>query len=332
MAVAQRLPLPLHRLLAQRPRLLQLAHVLQQIAHAADRVQRVPVAVAERLPPRLHRLLEQRLRLLILARQVRQQPAQVVDRAQRSWVAGRHPPLCRRQQRQCRPRVPGQVLVQQADDQLVALRKSHVAVELVEDGFRFFGAAALGVAHVHLAHASFDRAEVLDERRFERGLLRRGHHHIELRAARLRVVDLLDAIGPLEGLRIVPRLHQQHRVPDGADAVAEERQLLLDIGLPDHVVAHPEESVLRPQPLLLEELVEGVEQRFDRRVEEPAHEYVGLAHVRRPLLVKPLAHGQPVHRFQEGEEVLVDVAVLRVVRGVLGVVTVDLLHCVARQL
>eukprot|EP00964_Phaeocystis_antarctica_P067185 scaffold40657_cov54-Phaeocystis_antarctica.AAC.5 len=137
-------------------------------------------------------------------------------------------------------------------------------------------------------------------------------------AARLRVVDLLDAVGALQGLRIVPRLHQQHRVPDGADAVAEEDQIILDVVLPDNVVAHPEERVLRPQPLLLEELVEGVEQRFDRRVEEPAHEHGGLAHVRRPLRVQPLTHGQPVHRFPEGEEVLVDVAVLSVVLGVLG--------------
>eukprot|EP00964_Phaeocystis_antarctica_P048733 scaffold28220_cov74-Phaeocystis_antarctica.AAC.3 len=32
---------------------------------------------------------------------------------------------------------------------------------------------------------------------------------------------LLDAVGALERLRGVPRLQQQHRVPDGTDAVAE---------------------------------------------------------------------------------------------------------------
>eukprot|EP00964_Phaeocystis_antarctica_P008561 scaffold4619_cov59-Phaeocystis_antarctica.AAC.2 len=137
----------------------------------------------------------------------------------------------------------------------------------------------------------------------------------------------------------VPRLHQQHRVPDGADALAEQRQVGAHVGLPDHVVAHPEERVLLPQPLLLEEVGERVEQRGDRRVEGPAHEHGGLAHVRRPLLLQPLAHGQPVLLFPEGEEVLVDVAVLCVVLGVLGLaclvernVSVDLLHCVARQL
>eukprot|EP00964_Phaeocystis_antarctica_P078757 scaffold48999_cov58-Phaeocystis_antarctica.AAC.3 len=134
--------------------------------------------------------------------------------------------------------------------------------------------------HVHPRHARLDRVKVLAERRFECLLLLRAHHHVERCAARLRVVDLLDAVGPLERQRVVPRLHQQHRVPDGADALAEPLQLLLDVGLPDHVVAHPEERVLLPQPLLLEKVAERIEQRGDRRVQEPAHEHGGLAHVR----------------------------------------------------
>jgi hypothetical protein len=60
---------------------------------------------------------------------------------------------------------------------------------------RVYSNSILGVlAHVHLGKARLDRAEVIDERRFEGGLLaavRRGHHHIGLRAALLRVVDLL---------------------------------------------------------------------------------------------------------------------------------------------
>eukprot|EP00964_Phaeocystis_antarctica_P128883 scaffold92704_cov59-Phaeocystis_antarctica.AAC.2 len=186
--------------------------------------------------------------------------------------------------------------------------------------------------HVHPRHPCPYRIEVLDERHFERSLLLRTHHHVERCAARLRVVDLLDAVGALERQRVVPRLHQQHRAPDGADALAEPLQLLLDIGLPDHVVAHPEERVLLPQPILLEKVAERVEQRVDRRVEEPTHEHGGLAH--------PLAHGQLVHLFPEGEEVLVDVAVLCDVLGELGLACdlvardhgVDLFHRVARQL
>eukprot|EP00964_Phaeocystis_antarctica_P020320 scaffold11228_cov65-Phaeocystis_antarctica.AAC.2 len=93
-----------------------------------------------------------------------------------------------------------------------------------------------------------DRVRVIDERLIERGLLRRGHHHVELRAALLRVVDLLDAVGALERCGRVPRLQQQHRVPDGADAVAQPldvvvRRCELPRGLPDHKVAHPEFGV-----------------------------------------------------------------------------------------
>eukprot|EP00964_Phaeocystis_antarctica_P057659 scaffold34140_cov62-Phaeocystis_antarctica.AAC.3 len=180
----------------------------------------------------------------------------------------------------------------------------------------------------------------MDEHPFIGSLLRRGHHHIELRAALLRVVDLRDAVGALERCGRVPRLHQQHRVPDGADALAEVRQVGLDVGLPDHVVAHPEERVLLPQPLLLDEVGKRVEQRGDRRVEEPTHEHGGLAHVRRLLLPQPLAHGQLVLLGPEGDEELVDVAVLRYVLGELGLarllvernIGVDLLHRVARQL
>eukprot|EP00964_Phaeocystis_antarctica_P066563 scaffold40240_cov54-Phaeocystis_antarctica.AAC.2 len=219
---------------------------------------------------------------------------------------------------------------------------------MTSDGLGFLGLEARGGAHVHLGQASLDRVEVRDERRFERGLLRRGHHHVELCAALLRVVDLRDAVGALERCGRVPWLHQQHRVPDGADAVAEPRQVLLglDLSLPDHVVAHPEERVLLPQPLLLEEVAERVEQRGDRRVEEPAHEHGGFAHVRRPLLLQPLAHGQPVPRLAllalglEADEELVDVAVLLYALGVLGLACllvernlgVELLHRVVRQL
>eukprot|EP00964_Phaeocystis_antarctica_P116619 scaffold80545_cov53-Phaeocystis_antarctica.AAC.1 len=152
--------------------------------------------------------------------------------------------------------------------------------------------------------------------------------------------NLLDAVGALERLRVVPRLQQQHRVPDGADAVAEQRQIGAHVGLPHHVVAHPEERVLLRQPLLLEEVSERVEQRGDRRVEEPAHKDVGLAHVRRTLRLQPLAHGQRVLLFRAVDVELVDVAVFHVVLGELGLacdlvawdVGVDLLHRVARQL
>eukprot|EP00964_Phaeocystis_antarctica_P020324 scaffold11228_cov65-Phaeocystis_antarctica.AAC.6 len=337
-AVDQRLRLPLQRLLVQRPRLLQLAHVLQQLAHVADRDQRVRVAVAQRLPAPLQVLLEQRLRLLQLAH-VLQQRAQAGEQQRR-------PPLGCRQPCQRRPRLSDQRLAQQADDKRVALDEAHALLQLVQNGLGILFIAALGGAYVHLGQARLDRAKVVDERHFERGLLRRAHHHIELRAALLRVVDLRDAVGALERCGRVPRLHQQHRVPDGADAVAEPRQVGLDVGLPDHVVAHPEERVLLPQPLLLEEVGERVEQRGDRRVEEPAHEHGGLAHVRRIPLLQPLAHGQPVPRLAllalglEGDVELVDVAVLRVVLGELGLtfhiveryLGVDLLHRVARQL
>eukprot|EP00964_Phaeocystis_antarctica_P037408 scaffold21360_cov65-Phaeocystis_antarctica.AAC.7 len=163
-------------------------------------------------------------------------------------------------------------------------------------------------------------------------LLLCAHHHVERRAADLGVVDLLDAVGALERLRLVPRLQQQHCVPDGTDAVAEQRQVGAHVGLPDHVVAHPEERVLLRQPLLLEEVSERVEQRGDRRVKEPAHKDVGLAH--------PLAHGQRILLFPAGDVELVDVAVFHVVLWELGLarllverdVGVDLLHRVARQL
>eukprot|EP00964_Phaeocystis_antarctica_P025965 scaffold14612_cov63-Phaeocystis_antarctica.AAC.3 len=246
------------------------------MAHAANRVQRVRMAVAQRLPLRLQRLLVQRPCLLQLAH-VLQQPAQLVDQPRR-------PPLGLRQPRQRRPRLRDQRLAQQADDQRVARDEAHALLQLAQNGLGFLGLEACGGAHVHLGQARLDRVEVMDECRFEGGLLRRGHRHVELRAALLRVVDLLDAVGALERGRRVPRLHQQHRVPDGADALAEPRQVGLHVGLPDHVVAHPEERVLLPQPLLLEEVGERVEQRGDRCVEEPAHEHGGLAHVRRLLL------------------------------------------------
>ena len=64
-AISQCLPLRLQRLLElQRPRLLQLAHLLQQLAHVANRGQRARVAIAQRLPLSLQRLLEQRPCLL----------------------------------------------------------------------------------------------------------------------------------------------------------------------------------------------------------------------------------------------------------------------------
>eukprot|EP00964_Phaeocystis_antarctica_P078137 scaffold48591_cov51-Phaeocystis_antarctica.AAC.1 len=276
-AVAQRLPARLQHLLEQRPRLLQLAHGLQQRAHVADRAQRLQVAVSQRLPTRLQHLLIQRPRLLQLAR-VLQQPAQAGEQHRR-------PPLGHRQPRQHLPRLSDQRLAQQADDLRVARDEAHALLQLVQNGLGILGVAALGGAHVHLGQAGLDRVEVIDECHFERDLLRKRHHHVELRAALLRVVDLLDAVGALErcglhqhGSISSPRLHQQHRVPDGADAVAEQRQVGLDVGLPGHVVAHPEERVLLPQPLLLEEVSERVEQRVDRRVEEPAHEHGGLAH------------------------------------------------------
>eukprot|EP00964_Phaeocystis_antarctica_P086402 scaffold54702_cov50-Phaeocystis_antarctica.AAC.1 len=200
--------------------------------------------------------------------------------------------------------------------------------------------------HVHPPQPRLDRVEGVavapnvHQRPLKGLLLLRAHHHVERCAADLGVVDLLDAVGALERLRVVPRLHQQYRVPNGTDAVAEERQVGLDVGLPDHVVAHPEERVLLPQPLLLEEVSERVEQRGDRRVEEPAHEHVGLPHVWRLLALQPLAHSHLVLLFPEGDVELVDVAVFHVVLGELGLgrllverdFGVDLLHRVARQL
>eukprot|EP00964_Phaeocystis_antarctica_P020779 scaffold11500_cov44-Phaeocystis_antarctica.AAC.3 len=193
--------------------------------------------------------------------------------------------------------------------------------------------------HVHPRQPLLDRVEVdvagapmCHQRPLEGLLLRRAHHHVERCAADLGVVDLLDAVGALERLGVVPRLQQQHRVPDGTDAVAEQRQVGAHVGLPDHVVAHPEERVLLPQPLLLEEVGERVEQRCERRVEEPAHEDGGLAHVRRPLRLQPLAHGQRVLPFPEGDVELVDVAVFHVVLGEVGLAGVGLLHRVGRQL
>ena len=43
-------------------------------------------------------------------------------------------------------------------------------------------------------------------------------------------------------------------MPDGADALAEPRQVGVHVGLPDHVVAHPEEGVLLPSPFSLRKL------------------------------------------------------------------------------
>eukprot|EP00964_Phaeocystis_antarctica_P061574 scaffold36811_cov63-Phaeocystis_antarctica.AAC.2 len=205
--------------------------------------------------------------------------------------------------------------------------------------------------HVHPRQPRLDRKEVVvvavlsvHQRPLKGLLLLRAHHHVERCAADLGVVDLFDAVGALERLRVVPRLQQQHRVPDGSDAVAEQRQVGLHVGLPDHVVAHPEERVLVPQPLLREEVGERVEQRGDRRVEEPARKDGGLAHVRRPLRLQPLAHGQLVLLFRAGDVELVDVAVFHDVLGErllaqlhhLGVdllhLGVNLLHRVARQL
>eukprot|EP00964_Phaeocystis_antarctica_P096234 scaffold62575_cov60-Phaeocystis_antarctica.AAC.1 len=179
------------------------------------------MAVAKRLLVPLQRLLEQWPCLLQLAH-VLQQPAQFVDQRRR-------PPLGRRQPTQRLPRLSDQRLTQQADDQRVALDEAHALLKLVQNALGIFRVAARGGAHVHLGQAHLDRAEFVDERRFEGGLLRRGHHHIELRTALLRVVDLRDAVGALERCRRVPRLHQQHRVPDGADASPSRARSVLTL-------------------------------------------------------------------------------------------------------
>eukprot|EP00964_Phaeocystis_antarctica_P047223 scaffold27314_cov42-Phaeocystis_antarctica.AAC.1 len=92
--------------------------------------------------------------------------------------------------------------------------------------------------HVHPRQPRLDRVEAVGPRARQRPLkgllLRRAHHHVERRAADLGVVDLLDAVGALERLRVVPRLQQQHSVPDGANAVAEPLQVGAHVGLPDH--------------------------------------------------------------------------------------------------
>eukprot|EP00964_Phaeocystis_antarctica_P061039 scaffold36449_cov56-Phaeocystis_antarctica.AAC.1 len=149
MAVPQRLPARLQVLLVQRPRLLQLAHALQQGSHVADRAQRARVAVAQRLPPRLQRLLVQRPRLLQLAH-VHQQRAQVAEQHRR-------PPLGRRQPRQRRPCLSDQRLAQQADDLRVARDEAHALLQLVQNGLGILSVAALGGAHVHLGQARPDR-------------------------------------------------------------------------------------------------------------------------------------------------------------------------------
>eukprot|EP00964_Phaeocystis_antarctica_P016377 scaffold9052_cov57-Phaeocystis_antarctica.AAC.1 len=223
------------------------------------------------------------------------QPAHVLQQGAQLVEQRRRPPLGRRQPRQRRPRLSHQRLAQQADDQRVARDEAHALLQLVQNGLGILGLHTLSGAHVHLGQAHLDRVEVRDERRIERGLLRRSHHHVELRVARLRVVDLLDAVGALERCGRVPRLQQQHRVPDGAHAVAEPldvvvRRCELPRGLPDHKVAHPELGV-EWQLLLPQELAQRVDQRHQRRFEEPAHEHGGLAHVRRPLLLQPLARG-----------------------------------------
>ena len=282
MVVAQRVPPRPQHLLEQRLRLLQLAHALQQHARADHREQRVLVAVAQRVNLRPQLLLEQRPRLLQLAHAL-QQHGQAGNQ-----YRVRRPPLGHRQPRQRHPRLIGLRLAQQADDQRVAREDAHAQLHLIQDGLSNLGAEARGGAHVHLVQARLDRVEVIEERRFERRLLRRGHHRVELRAALMRVVDLLDAVGALERVGLVPRIHQQHRVPDGADALAEQRQVA-SRSPAQHVVAHPEERVLHPQPLLLEEVSERVEQRGDRRVGAKDHDHGGLGHVRRSLLLQPLA-------------------------------------------
>eukprot|EP00964_Phaeocystis_antarctica_P007152 scaffold3867_cov59-Phaeocystis_antarctica.AAC.2 len=368
-AVAQHAPL--QHLRREGDRIDELALPLKEIGQHAGRGQRVRVAVAQRLPLPLQHFLDQQSRLLQLTH-IKQQHAH----AHEQHVP---PPLSHRQPPQRRLPLSNQGLAQQADDQCVALVEAHALLQLVQNvglvlsiaAFRLCqsertaqGHSGAGVLttqsnpnatrvllahlpHVHPRQPRLDRKEVVvvavlsvHQRQLKGLLLLRAHHHIERCAADLGVVDLLDAVGALERLRVVPRPCLEHRVPDATDAVAEQRQVRAHVGLPDHVVAHPEERVLLPQPLLLEEVGERVEQRGDRRVEAPAHKDIGVAHVRRPLRLQPLAHGQLVLLFRAGDVELVDVAVFHVVLGELGLarlhierdVGVDLLHRVARQL
>eukprot|EP00964_Phaeocystis_antarctica_P059500 scaffold35324_cov58-Phaeocystis_antarctica.AAC.5 len=159
--------------------------------------------------------------------------------SQQAHAADQHgrPPLGRRQPRQRRPPLSDEPLAQQADDQRVALDEAHALLQLVHNGLGVSGIAACGTAHVHLGQAHLDRAEVIDERHFERKLLRRGHHKVELRAALHCVIDLLDAVDARERCGRVPRIHQHYRVPNGTDAVAEQLQVGHHVGLPDRVVA-----------------------------------------------------------------------------------------------
>ena len=134
----------------------------------------------------------------------------------------------------------------------------------------------------------------------------------------------------------MPWVHQQQRVPDRSDALAELGQVCLDVGLADHVVANPEERRLLGQPLLLEEDTKRVEQRLDRCGEGPAHEDGRLANVRRPSPLLALAHTPPIRSSPLGDEVLVDVAVDCVIGGVLELarrfvdrdLVIDLLHSI----
>eukprot|EP00964_Phaeocystis_antarctica_P064733 scaffold38976_cov63-Phaeocystis_antarctica.AAC.4 len=129
-AVAQRRPPPLQRLLVQRPRLLQLTQVFQQPGRVMNRFQRGWVAVAQRLPVRPHRLLAplqllliQQPRLLRLAH-VLQQPGQVDEQHRPRPLSRRQPP------KRCPP-LSDQGLAQQAADQCVALVEAHALLQLV---------------------------------------------------------------------------------------------------------------------------------------------------------------------------------------------------------
>eukprot|EP00964_Phaeocystis_antarctica_P098377 scaffold64387_cov64-Phaeocystis_antarctica.AAC.5 len=261
-AVTRRLPQPLQHLLEQRHRLLQPAHFQQQPAHADEQY----------IPPPLNR------------RQPPQRRPPLIDQG-----------LAQQADDQCVALVKAHALLQLVQNVGLVLRIAAVRLSIGEERLRYpkgvavaecgvkgysgagvlthteqpecnqAGAALLAhLPHVHPRQPLLDRVEVVadsqsvHQRPLKGLLLRRAHDHVERCAADLGVVDLLDAVGALERLRVVPRLQQQHRVPNGTDAVAEVRQVGAHVGLPDHVVAHPEERVLVPQPLLLEEVAERV--------------------------------------------------------------------------
>mmetsp|Transcript_19783 Transcript_19783/g.58878 ORF Transcript_19783/g.58878 Transcript_19783/m.58878 type:complete len:236 (+) Transcript_19783:38-745(+) len=207
-------------------------------------------------------------------------------------------PLRRLHPLQRRPPLPCQRPPQQPKHSLVALCQANLPLQLAQDLLRVFRVAALRLAHIHLGQLLRDRLKVIHQRRLERRLLLRAHHHLEASARRLRVEHLLDAVRAQQRLWGVPRLHEQNRVADGADAVAEpldvvHRDAELPRRLADHKVTDPELGVGRQLWVEPQVLPQGVHQRRERRLEEPAHKDGGDAHTWVAALVRVSQYALP---------------------------------------